>query len=80
MFCISRQLMRITDHLIDIIGDNAFYYCSSLTQVVLTDGLTVLGAFMFYMSKDFTLLPSIIVPSSLISIGKCYCYRCNGCD
>ena len=54
------------------VGNNAFRFCSSLTQVVLTDGLNVLGVYMFYMGGANTLLSSITIPSSVIIIGRYY--------
>ena len=51
-------------------GSQAFQYCSSLTQMVLTDGLLVLGANMFDMGTGFTLLSSITVPSTVTSFGR----------
>ena len=64
------------------IGDYAFAYCTSLSQVELTSGLTVIGVYMFYMGGRSTLLTSITIPSSLTSIGMldynyCFCiYEC----
>ena len=50
-----------------LIGRLAFQFCFSLTNVVLTSGLTVIGVQMF--SLDNT-LPSVIIPSTITSIGN----------
>lgn len=49
----------------DKIGENVFSGSSSLTFVFLSDGLTIIGNRMFY----FTGLKSIIIPSTISSIG-----------
>ena len=57
-------------YLFILIGNDAFSYCSYLSEIILIDGLTTLGAGMFYMQGGATLLPSISIPSSVIIIGK----------
>ena len=60
-------------------GSQAFQYCSSLTQVVLTGGLLVLAANMFDMGTGFTLLSAITIASTATSFGRdYYFYRCYG--
>ena len=46
--------------------------CSSLSEVTLLNGLTVIGSFMFYMGYGNTILSSITIPSTISSIGLCY--------
>ena len=53
-----------------LIGDYAFQLCSSLTQVVFTGGLTLLGTNMFDMDGGTPLLTSITIPSSVSKIGS----------
>lgn len=57
-----------------LIGENPFARCSSLTLVVLTSGLTILGVGFFNMETGATLLLSITIPSTVIIIGRDYCY------
>ena len=53
-------------------GSQSFYSCSSLTQIILSNGLSVIGDYIFYGS---TALSSIIIPSTITSIGKYYYYN-----
>ena len=78
---ISMYLIIITrSHLLYdyylFIGDRAFERCSSLTQILLTPGLTVIGFAMFDMynggASNPTLLGTVTIPSSLTSIGEKY--------
>ena len=57
-----------------LIGDGAFQYCSSLSKVELTSGLTVIGRQMFFIDGGATLLSSITIPSTVTSIGRSYYY------
>ena len=50
-------------------GYQAFSYCSYLSQVILTIGLTVIGGNMFYMGGGMSMLSSITIPSTVTSIG-----------
>ena len=56
------------------LGNYAFYLCSSLTQITLTSGLTVIGGWMFDMNtgttSNPTLLGTVTIPSSVTSIGE----------
>ena len=44
-------------------------WCSALTQIILTDGLTVIGQQMFYMAGGLTNLDKLQIPSTVSSIG-----------
>ena len=68
-------LWNDSNYSLNLLGINAFRFCSSLTQVVLADGLTTFGVYMFYMGGGNSLLSSITIPSSLIIIGKYYHYH-----
>lgn len=53
-----------------ILGIYAFFLCASLSQITLTNGLTVLGRQMFQMGYwGSTSMGSITIPSTLTSIG-----------
>ncbi|MBO5224407.1 MAG: leucine-rich repeat protein [Clostridia bacterium] len=49
------------------IGNNAFYGCSSLTSIEISDSVTSIGNFAF---RDCSSLTSIKIPDSVTSIGK----------
>lgn len=51
-------------------GDNAFYLCSSLSQILLISGLTVIGKEMFAMNGVSSALIAITIPSTITAIGK----------
>lgn len=57
---------------VEYIGKEAFYYCSSLSSVILPSGLKNLGASCFYRCGKLDL---IVLPEALASIGeKCFQY------
>lgn len=57
---------------VEYIGKEAFYYCSSLSSVILPSGLKNLGASCFYRCGKLDL---IVLPEGLASIGeKCFQY------
>lgn len=57
---------------VEYIGKEAFYYCSSLSSVILPSGLKNLGASCFYRCRKLDL---IVLPEGLASIGeKCFQY------
>ncbi len=53
----------------------SFYNCSSLTSVVIGDGVTNIGNYAFY---DCSSLTEVIIPDSVISIGYSAFYYCRG--
>ena len=48
------------------IGDEAFYWCSSLTSITIPEGVTSIGGEAFYWCSRLT---EITIPESVISIG-----------
>ena len=56
------------------IGEDAFYYCSGLTSVVIPDSVTSIGEYAFYYCSSLT---SIVIPDSVTSIGSYAFYRCS---
>ncbi len=56
------------------IGDRAFYYCDSLTSVVIGDSVTSIGDGAFYHCDSLT---SVEIPDSVTSIGS---YAFEYCD
>ena len=54
----------------DKIGIYAFCGYSSITQVSLTNGLTILGDNMFDMFTGNVSLPMIIIPSTITFMGQ----------
>ena len=56
------------------IGDDAFYYCESLTSITIPDSVTSIGNHAFY---DCSSLPSITIPDGVTSIGNSAFYNCS---
>ncbi len=56
------------------IGNRAFYYCTSLTSIIIPDSVTSIGNSAFY---DCTSLMSITITDSVTSIGD---YAFSSCD
>jgi hypothetical protein len=56
------------------IGNYAFYYCYSLTSIVIPAGVTSIGDFAFNICYPLT---SIVIPASVTSIGNYAFYNCN---
>jgi len=56
------------------IGEDAFYYCDSLTSITIPEGVTSIGEYAFSSCDSLT---SIVIPASVTSIGE---YAFYGCD
>ena len=57
-----------------IICDSAFWYCSSLSEIVIPSSVTSIGESAFYGCNS---LSEIVIPSSITSIGDSAFYGCN---
>ena len=57
------------------IGEYAFYECSGLTSVTITEGVTSIGEEAFYECSGLT---SVTIPESVTSIGEGAFADCNG--
>ena len=57
-----------------IICDSAFWYCSSLSEIVIPSSVTSIGDSTFYGCNS---LSEIVIPSSVTSIGDSAFYGCN---
>ena len=55
------------------IGDYAFYFCSSLTNIGIPDSVTTIGSYAFSRCSSLT---SIAIPDSVTSIGYEEFYQC----
>ena len=58
-------------------GINIFQCFTSLSKLVLVNGLTILGHHMFYMLGSPKSLMSVIIPSTLKNIGNVIIYTIN---
>ncbi len=56
------------------IGEYAFYFCTSLTEVVIPDSVTSIGEYAFNFCKSLT---EIVIPNSVTSIGEKAFWRCK---
>ena len=56
------------------IGEYAFYDCSSLTSIELSDSVTSIGKYAFY---DCSALTTIELPDSVTSIGDSAFKKCD---
>ena len=60
---------------VSVIGANAFYYCTNLTEVVIPEGITSIGNNAFYYCSGLT---GITIPESVTSIGSSAFCCCTG--
>ena len=56
------------------IGDRAFEFCSSLTNITIPNSITNIGDFVFFQCEALT---SITIPDSVTSIGDSTFYACS---
>ena len=63
-----------TTYNVTAIGGKAFYYCSSLTSVIIPSSVTTIGDYAF---RDCSSLTSVIIPSSVTTIGN---YAFSNCS
>ena len=64
--CAYTNASYVIPHGIRIIGDNAFYWCDSLTSITIPDSVTSIGYCAFFGCDS---LRSITIPDSVTSIG-----------
>ena len=62
---------------VTFIGYRAFYYCTSLTSIIIYDSVTSIGDSAFYYCTSLT---SITIPDSVTSIGDWAFYNCSERD
>ena len=75
----SMKAVTIPASVKEIAGDKswmsgAFHGCESLEQVVLSEGLEIIGPYSFYECKS---LKSITIPSSVKEVGEGAFYQCD---
>ena len=70
---ISSSTYTIPDSVTSI-GDNAFYFCESLTSVTIPDSVTAIGDSAFSYCDSLT---SVSIPDSVTSIGDEAFYSCS---
>lgn len=67
----------IEDRTVTSIGDEAFYFCTSLISVTIPDEVESIGDWAF---AGCTALKTIVIPSSVTSIGEGAFYGCNSLE
>ena len=61
------------------IGDNAFYYCSTLTgELVIPENITSIGGYAFERCTGLT--GSLIIPNTVVELGESAFAYCSGFD
>ena len=63
----------VIDNGVTHIGDNSFYFCSSLTKVTIPNSVTSIGECAFSICTSLT---KITIPNSVKSIGDCVFSNC----
>ena len=56
------------------IASNAFFYCKSLTSIIIPDGVDSIGDSVFYYCSSLT---SVTIPDSVTRIGRSAFYGCS---
>ncbi|MDO5326062.1 MAG: leucine-rich repeat domain-containing protein [Clostridia bacterium] len=56
------------------IGDQAFFYCQQLKEVILSDGVKKIGKYAFYECEN---LERVVIPDSVKTIGACAFQNCT---
>ena len=64
----------VIDNGVTHIGDNSFYFCSSLTKVTIPNSVTSIGEDAFSICTSLT---KITIPNSVKSIGDCVFCNCS---
>lgn len=64
-----------TTYSVTAIGDDAFYYCYDLTNIILPNTISSIGYNAFYFCYN---LKEIVIPNSVISIGGESFMNCKG--
>ena len=73
-FCNCSNLWKIAINSTVEIGNSAFAYCISLTNVIIGDNVTSIGRYAFY---ECTSLTSVTIGNGVTSIGDYAFYKCN---
>ena len=63
-----------TAYTVTSIGNSAFLYCDSLTEIIIPDSVTSIGEGAFFWCSSLT---EIIIPDSVTSIGDSAFYYCD---
>ena len=77
LFARDKRIKRVKiDTGIKIIENNAFLLCESLEQIVLPNTLEIIGEYAF----RGTAISELVLPSSVVKLGKGVCSYCTGDD